>query len=450
MKFSLSAGRRSATVKVAVIGLLTLVLLVPVGMIRGVIDDRTQIESVAVLDIRNAWGGDQLIAGPLLRLPFKAEKSTVYGSPYIEDRHALLVADNLTINVTGNVEMRYRGIHEIPVYSASMEMGVRFDLGLLQELGIDTKDVVWSDAEVLMGVSDIAAIGKVPVLSADAGASHFASTSRQILGLPPQVSSNVGSQLEVRPDADSFSANISLLVNGTGSLEFLPLAENTEVRASANWASPSFVGRRLPAEREVTDTGFSALWQTSSLGRQLPARWVDNEATPNAREDGVFGVRFIQPVGLYQQMFRALKYAVMFVGLTFVTYFLMETVANLRLHPLQYLLVGLSNTLFYLLLLSLAEHIGFGLAYITSACASSALIVTYSTTVLASQRRAMMMATILLGLYAFLYLTLTAETYALLAGSIGLWFILAVVMYLTRKINWYSAGAANQKQAVEV
>jgi inner membrane protein len=144
------------------------------------------------------------------------------------------------------------------------------------------------------------------------------------------------------------------------------------------------------------------------------------------------------PIGLYQLVDRALKYAIMFIGLTFVTYFLMEIVAKVRLHPLQYLLVGLANSLFYLLLLSLSEHIGFDKAYLLSAAASAALIIGYSAAVLVTKLRAVIMSAVLAGLYGFLYLTLMAESLALLAGSIGLWCVLGAIMFLTRKIDWYT------------
>ena len=208
---------------------------------------------------------------------------------------------------------------------------------------------------------------------------------------------------------------------------------------TSNWSSPSFTGRRLPGEREVRDDGFDASWQASSLGRALPSVWIDTHSALGDVSGGAFGVRLIQTVGLYQLMHRAIRYAVLFIGLTFVTYFLMEIVGKLRLHPLQYLLVGLANTLFYMLLLALSEHIGFDLAYTISAMASAALISGYSAAILERRTRAALVALVLAGLYLFLYLTLKAETFALLAGSTGLWVVLAAVMYLTRRINWYAS-----------
>lgn len=439
MKLSFNIERRSATFKVTVIALLVLVLLIPVGMIKNVILDRMQFESVATLDIRNSWGGDQTVTGPILRLPYEAQKTTVYGSPYSERKHAYLLAQKLSIVASVNTEIRYRGMHEVPVFNASIDMAGNFDLSLLDELGISKKDVDWSDAEVLLGISDSTVINTAPLLRAAGSGIKFKTGVAQITGLPPQLGADVGDYLADVSTQSDFSLEISVAVNGSGSLRFLPLADSAEVRASANWPSPSFVGRQLPAERDVRDDGFEATWLVSSLSRKLPAIWVDSHEAMSGSSDRAFGVRLIQPVGLYPMMLRAIKYAVLFVGLTFVIYFLMEIIGELRLHPLQYLLVGLANTLFYLLLLSLAEHVGFGLAYIVSALASATLITGYSATILASRNRAIVMATVLSGLYGFLYLTLKAESYALLAGSTGLWFILATVMYLTRKTNWYLA-----------
>lgn len=445
MNLSLNADRRSATVKVIAIGLLILALLIPIGMVKGVVYDRMQAASNAASDIRNSWGGQQLVAGPLLRLPYKAEAKNSHGGVYLVDQYALLVADELTGDAKVEVENRYRGIHEVPVYQTELEINVRFDLKLLERLNLPPDAINWSLAEIVTGMADPAAMNEVPQLVSATHKVEFAGTSHQIEGLPKLLSAPVGPALTMRPDADTFSANIRLSFNGTERLQFVPFAEQSQLSVSADWPSPSFSGRRLPATRSINEDGFEASWESTSIGRNIPASWVEGRATPDMHLDGVFGVRFMTPIGLYQLMDRALKYAIMFIGLTFITYFLMETVAKIRLHPLQYLLVGLANSLFYLLLLSLAEHIGFGPAYVISATGSAALIVSYSLTVLATKQRTSVMAAVLFGLYGFLYLTLMAESFALLAGSIGLWFVLGAIMFLTRKVDWYTAAETNQE-----
>ncbi len=231
-----------------------------------------------------------------------------------------------------------------------------------------------------------------------------------------------------------------LQLNGADSLRISPLGDTTKVTMNSTWPSPSFVGNYLPEHREVSDSGFSAAWQVSSLGRSLPSQWTGKTAIKGNKQQMSFGVDFYQPVSLYRLSLRAAKYAVLFIGLTFVAYFLFEVMAGLRLHPLQYLLVGFANALFYLLLLSLAEHIGFGWAYLASSGASISLVAGYSVAILGRESRGLLMAIILAGLYSFLYMTLKAETYALLAGALGLWITLAIIMFLTRRIDWYAQG----------
>jgi inner membrane protein len=243
-------------------------------------------------------------------------------------------------------------------------------------------------------------------------------------------------------DAASLDFELVLTLNGTNSLKFLPLGDTTSVSMTSTWPSPSFFGNYLPESRVVEEDGFSADWQVSSLGRAIPSRWIGDDVNEGVAMESAFGVSLFLPIGLYQLTTRAAKYAVLFVAMTFVAYFLFEIIVGLSLHPLQYLLVGLANTMFFLLLLSLAEHIGFAWAYFASAVASSALITAYSIAVLGQRTRAFIMTTVLGVLYGFLYLTLNAESYAMLAGSAALWITLAIVMYLTRHVDWHGHGGS--------
>ena len=443
MRIPLNASSRSASIKVAIIVFLVLVLLIPVSMIDGVIRDRRSNENVAALDIGSSWGLDQVVTGPVLRLPYEDSRMTVYGAPFLQPKSLYVLASDLRIEADVTSELRYRGIHKVPVFSAVVSMEGSIGLDALEELGIDPVAVDWNNAELLLGISDAKGVARIPEARVGGVRARFRPGTEQVPGLPPQL----GAALTGVKGDKRLDIGITLRVNGTGSLSFLPLSDSTELKMSSTWPSPSFSGRFLPLKREVGADGFKASWQVPSLSRKLPAYWVDTHSAGEEVANGAFGVRFIQPVGLYQLMLRAIKYAVLFVGLTFISYFVVEVVADLRLHPLQYLLVGLANTLFYLLLLSLAEHIGFDLAYAVSAVASAILIIGYSASILAKRSRAALIAAVLAGLYAFLYLTLKAESFALLAGSVGLWVVLAAIMYLTRGINWYGSDGADQGQA---
>ncbi len=446
MRIPIGGVSRSASVKAMAVAILTLVLLIPVQMIKGVVFDRQHNESVAIADIQSSWGREQTISGPVLRLPYRAENATVYGLSYADEKVVYLLAKELRAHADVATEERYRGMHKIPVFKAAASASVRFDLESLDSLGITYEQVLWPDAEIYLGVSDPMAISTIPLLVADGAEVEFTASTESIGGIPSELRAPLTRLLAGAPPEEELEFNLSLSLNGSGSLSFLPLADSAIVTMSGNWRSPSFTGRQLPADREVRDDGFDASWTATRIGRSLPSAWIGGDDQPQIIGHGAFGARFIQPAGLYPVIERSTKYAVLVIGLTFVAWFLMEVTGNLRLHPLQYLQVGFANALFYLLLLSLSEHVGFDIAYVMSVTASTALIAGYSAAILHSRSRSVMTVAVLLALYAFLYLTLKAENVALLAGSVGLWFVLAIVMYVTRGIDWYAAGGDIQKQ----
>ncbi len=437
MKLSFEGLRRSIGAKVAVIGLLVLILLIPTAMIRDLTLDRSDIEDEARRDIFNAWGGEQLVAGPVLALPYKSDERGDNGAPLVVDRVLYVLPDTSSVVAVADTELRYRGIHKVPVYSADIEIATTFSLMHLQRLGVDFADIGWSQASVLAGLSDPASLAETPMLQVSGSGVPFQDSAIHAAGLPLQLAAEFAIDPASTDETRTISVSMNLRLKGSASLSFLLLAGAADVKAVSDWAAPSFFGRILPASRLISDSGFEAEWHLTGLGRSLPPAWMSGRVKTESPAERAFGVRFVQPVGLYQLMFRALNYAIMFIGLTFVAWFMMEVSASLRLHPLQYLLVGFANSVFYLLLLSLAEHVGFGLAFAISASASAGLIVAYSRSVLRSRHQVLAMAAVLSGLYVFLYLTLRAETYALLSGAIGLWAVLATTMYLTRNVDWY-------------
>jgi inner membrane protein len=227
---------------------------------------------------------------------------------------------------------------------------------------------------------------------------------------------------------------------------FLPVGRTTEVDLASSWPSPGFVGAFLPDQHRIDLNGFTARWRAASFGRNVPQAWLDADIAPEQANErlgrGAFGVTLVTPVDIYQQTERSTKYGVLFVLLTFATFFLIEMLQPASVHPVQYLLIGAALCVFYLLLLSLAEQAGFAAAYLVAACATIGLIGTYARHALNSRRSALRVTGMLTGLYAFLYGLLQLEDYALLMGSVVLFAILAGVMFITRRIDWYSVGAA--------
>lgn len=430
--------RRSASIKALVIGGLILVLLIPVSMIEGVIHDRDSVHLQARYDIMRSWGGEQLIAGPVLVVPYTLTYVNVNGHEVIEENRAYVLPAKLEYRTTVNPEIRYRGIHKVPIYGAAVSISGEFDRPNLGLLGIERADLDWDKAHIAVSVADARAITETPMIDVGDESTRFEPGGASFMkNMAPPIVATVGNIFEDDDDGPrSFSMQVQL--NGSDSVRFTPLGDTTRVAMSSDWASPSFIGDYLPETREISDDGFTAAWQISSLGRSLPSQWTGSSALDADLNAASFGVSFYMPVSLYQLTLRASKYAILFIGLSFVAYFLFEVMLSLRLHPLQYLLVGFANALFYLLLLSLAEHTGFGLAYLASAAASISLISGYSVAVLGKNVRGLIMAAVLAGLYGFLYMTLKAESFALLAGAMGLWLSLAIIMYLTRRIDWYA------------
>jgi len=447
MQQLLNGLKSSASIKVMVIGALILILLIPVSMIKGVVHDRVRVHNDARAGIMQSWGGQQLLSGPILVLPYRVVHINKAGNEIVRTDFAYILPSSLDIDIEANPEVLYRGMHKVPIYSASVSLSGAFNSPDFAMLAPAASDIEWQKAFVALSVSHARAIAHSPTIDIGGTVSRFKSGGTQILNdTAAPIVAAVNTDLEKFRQGEALTFAMDLQFKGADSLRVSPLGDTTSVSMNSTWPSPSFVGDYLPEHREVSDAGFSATWQISSLGRALPSQWV---ATAGAREAACpssFGVTFYQPVSRYQLTLRAAKYAVLFIGMSFIAYFLFEVMTELRLHPLQYLLVGFANALFYLLLLSLAEHIGFGWAYMLSAAASISLIAGYSATILCRRSRGITMALVLVALYAYLYMTLRAETYALLAGALGLWITLAIIMFLTRRIDWYAQGAAAQKE----
>lgn len=242
-------------------------------------------------------------------------------------------------------------------------------------------------------------------------------------------------------------------MNGSRQLRFLPGGNQTSVQLASTWPHPSFIGAPLPETRDTGANGFTATWHTPYFGRGFGYQWTGNamnrEQLKAQGDASAFGVALLQPVDIYQQAERAVKYAALFIVMTFVIAFLWEIGVGALLHPIQYLFVGFAMCVFYLLLLSLSEHIGFDVAFVTAAAATISLLSWYWSRVMLGVMQGVLMAVALTLLYSFLYLLLRLEDYALLVGSIGLFAMLALVMILTRRVNWYELRLGDRQSAAQ-
>ncbi|WP_426618989.1 cell envelope integrity protein CreD [Pseudomonas rustica] len=438
---------RSLTIKLGAIALLILLLLIPLLMIDGVIDERQQLRDGVLEDIARSSSYSQQVSGPVMVVPYRKvvrtwktnEKTNKRYQEIGEERGRLyFLPERFELDGQVQTELRKRGIYEARLFHADNRINGHFSLPAQLGIKEDFADYRFDAPFLAVGISDIRGIENALKLELDGQRLDFVpGTEVAWLGEGVRVTLPT---LDISKTTELAFA-FDLQLQGTGSLRVLPVGKTSSVSLGANWPHPSFIGNFLPAKREINDQGFKADWQTSFFSTNLQEamhRCVigDCEAF-NSRS---FGVSFIDPVDQYLKSDRAIKYALLFIVLTFAGFFLFEVLKSLAVHPVQYALVGVALAFFYLLLLSLSEHIGFALAYLLSASACVLLIGFYVCHVLRSVHHGLNFSVGLAALYGLLYGLLSAEDYALLMGSLLLFGLLGVFMVLTRKLDWYGIG----------
>ncbi|MCX2543921.1 cell envelope integrity protein CreD [Pseudomonas sp. COW5] len=439
---------KNLTFKLGAIALLILLLLVPLLMIDGIIDDRQQRRDGVLEDIARSSSYSQQISGPVMVVPYRKVIRTwktreKNGEQYLElseERGRLyFLPERFELDGQVQTELRARGIYEARLFHAENRISGHFSLPAQLGITEDFTDYHFDAPFLAIGISDIRGIENALKLELGSQRLDFV-PGTQVGWLGEGVRATLPALDTTQ--ATELAFGFDLRLQGTGSLQVLPVGKTSRVNLSANWPHPSFIGNFLPAKREVTDQGFTADWQTSFFSTNLQEamnRCVsgnDCEAF-NGRS---FGVSFIDPVDQYLKSERAIKYALLFIVLTFAGFFLFEVLKSLAVHPVQYALVGVALAFFYLLLLSLSEHIGFALAYLLSASGCVLLIGFYVCHVLRSVRHGLSFSAGLAALYGLLYGLLSAEDYALLMGSLLLFGLLGVFMVLTRNLDWYGVG----------
>lgn len=432
---------RSISLRIIIIALLVLVLLIPISMVTGLIHERQQRSREVTAEVTAKWADTQQIGGIVLTLPYQKHWKDSDGKEQTSVSYVQLLPESLNIKGSLNPFERQRGIYKVILYVAEISYSGAFNLENLSKCGVPLGDMIWSDAFVSIGITDMRGINEAMLLNWNGNSYQLEPGVRQGCDL---FDTGVSVPVAIEPAAAEQSVtpinfSFALDLNGSEAISFLPLGQITTAEMSSEWASPSFEGAFLPQTRSIDSNGFIASWKVLDFNRNYPQQWVGNIG--GAKLDEVreydFGVMLFSPIDQYSQSLRALKYAILFVGLTFLIFFTVEVFNRRRIHPVQYLLVGLALCLFYVLLLSLSEHIAFAAAYVIAALACLVLITVYVGSALQSKVAALATAATLAGLYAFMYVLLSNEDYALLIGSVGLFVIMVAVMLLTRKVDWY-------------
>jgi inner membrane protein len=398
-------------------------------MIQELIRERETNRNTVVQEVSDKWGRQQTVSGPVIAIPYKV--TTTIGEELVEEMKTILVLpDKLEVNGELNPEIRHRGIYKVIVYNSQIAIKGNFHLPDLNAIGIQPGQVQWDQAGILFGISDLRGIQKEISVTLN-GIIGNVTPGLQFQGF---TKSGFTSNVKLDPAVSDYVLDLLLDLSGSESLYFTPVGKTTNVNLNSTWPSPSFSGNFLPDKSTVDDQGFKASWNILDLNRNFPQVWINNVYSV---EESTFGVNLLFPVDEYQKSMRSAKYAFIFIALTFLIYLFVEIINKKRIHPVQYLLVSFALLLFYTLLLSLSEQIGFNLAYVISSAAIIGLITAYSYSIFKTGKPTLVTTLSLIVLYAFLFIILQQEDYALLFGSIGLFLILGFVMYLSKRINWY-------------
>jgi inner membrane protein len=432
--------KQSITIRLITIGIIILLLLIPVSMVESLIMEREARQNEAISEVSSKWGEQQTITGLVLTVPYKTYSKVFEGDKtdkfkLVESRaFAHFLPDELIINGEIAPEIRYRGIYEVIVYNSKIKLSGSFMSPDLEELKIDKSSIIWDEATISLGLSDLRSIQENISLKWNQQTLYFSPgvESKDV------IESGMSAKLP-RDNNDSVKTKIKfsldLNFNGSSSLNFIPLGKSTQVNIKSQWKNPSFIGAFLPDNREINNDGFSAHWQVLHLNRPYPQSF--NGAVSGINESS-FGVNLIVPVDEYQKSMRSAKYAVMFITLTFLIFFFVQILNGVKIHPIQYIIIGLALCVFYTLLIALSEHIAFKLSYLVSAISIISLITLYAKSIFNHKKLTQLIGLILTILYLFIYTIIQMEDFALVIGSIGLFIVLAIVMYLSRKIDWYA------------
>ena len=446
-----ASRRLPVFLKLAGIGGLILLLHIPVLLTHGILMERQAYQRQAVAEIASRWGRDQTLTGPVLAVPY-AYKTQVIRSKVVAGRVTKVDETELTaamayflpeaLTVTGSVEteVRHRGIFDAAVYGTRLRVTGWFQPDFAAA-DIKADRIDWDRARVLVGIADLRGVRSVsPLEVAGIKPAEFAAadgSAGECLPLAaPAGSAAAGARLE-------FAFEVAL--QGSDELQVTPVGKVTKLALDSAWPDPSFCGAYLPVRRDVAPAGFKAEWEISQFSRGFPQSWTtqtEGRETMLGRIGAAcFGVAFAQPVDGYRLAERAEKYALLFFVLVFAVFFLFETTAALRIHPLQYGLVGAGLCLFFLGFLALSEFMAPGLAYGIAATACTGLVTLYAWSFLRTGRRTLVLAGGLAATYGYLFFVLQSQDFALLAGTGALFVVLGLAMYVTRRINWYALAA---------
>jgi inner membrane protein len=449
--------QESVMVKLFSIGFLILILLIPTAWIQHLIEERQQRADAVIREVSDKWSGSQTVSGPILVIPYKryeiVDKGKDGTEKYERIEKAYFLPEELDIHGKVNPEILHRGIFDAVVYQSTLAIKSSFAKPDFKALSINESDVLWPEAKLIFSITDLRGISDNPVLTV--GDHQLTAEPLNNIGVTVLsheqesftdenvYASNTGNLSSTGItarlfwlNADSFQGKvaITLPLKGSKRLDFVPAGKTTTVHVSGPWKDPSFVGEFIPVKRDITDSAFAATWKILHFNRPFAQQWT----TENQQLSGSdFGMKLLIPVDQYQKSIRTAKYAILMILLTFVALLLVEITQKIRIHPFQYILVGAALIIYYTLLLSFSEHMGYDVAYLIASISTVVLISLYSTTFLKKRSLVLLFSALLVVFYSFIFVIILQQDFSLLLGSIGLFIIVGLLMYFSRKVKWY-------------
>ena len=440
--------KTSITARLMMVGILTLLLVIPLSLIEGLIYERSHRQKQVVNEINQKWGNEVLIYGPILKIPYITYKEKtfknkntkkVYTETVEETHFAYFFPENLNISSNVNPERKSYGIYETAVYKSEMSISGNYIKPDFSELDIKEEQILWNKAKILLETSNLKGVNDKVSINLDR--TNYTFSSKYNGAKNASYGENIMHKLESKflhktdlSKMKSLDFDLKLNMKGSEQIRFVPIGKETKAQITSNWKTANFFGEFLPYnEDKITDTGFNAKWKILDINRPFSQQHFGY--LPKLSEFS-FGVNFMIPVDEYQKSERSVKYGILVISLTFLIFFLIQTMSKIDIHPFQYLMIGIALTMFYSLLVSISEHSNFLKAYLIAGTSVIILITLYSKSILKINKFSIFIGTSLTVLYFFIYVIIQLENYALLVGSIGLFLILAAVMYVSRKIDW--------------
>ena len=424
------SGSNRIIIKAAITGVLILVMLIPTIFIANLVQERKARQTEVVSEVSNRWARAQVLTGPYIFLPYKVIIIDKDKKVTEQLEHIILLPDNLNVNGQVSHELRQRSIYKVLLYRSSLQNTGDFIFKIPKE--IDSSLIQWQDAKMCYGLSDFKGIEEKLTIQFNGNDYELSP------GLPSNDIDSTGLSASIAlsraDEGKKIPFHINLKIKGSEQLHFIPLAGDSRFTLQSDWASPSFNGSDLPSVRSVSDSGFTATWSFNKANLPFGTVLKDFKYDENSL---AFGVTLIQPADGYSKTDRCIKYAILFIGLTFSLFFIIELMQKKPVHPVQYILIGLALIIFYTLLLSISEFLAFDFSYLIAAVATVLLISIYAYGHFKNGKTAAIFGGVLTLLYGFTFVLIRLEDTALLIGSIGLFIILALAMYASRKINWY-------------